>query len=132
MSGSTTADRIVDALRTVTDPCCREKGISVVDMGLVDRIDVEDRAARITLVLTSGWCPFAVDLVSTVRHTVAALPDVDTAEVEVAWDTPWDTARLSPQAHAKLRFLPEPVTIANRDSYLAGVTGGPESKGNIR
>jgi len=26
---------IMDALRTVYDPCCREKGISVVDMGLV-------------------------------------------------------------------------------------------------
>ncbi len=132
MSGSTTADRIVEALRTVTDPCCREKGISVIDIGLVDRIDVQHRAARITLVLTSGWCPFAVDLVSTVRHTVAALPDVDDAEVEVAWDTPWATARLSPQAHAKLRFLPEPITIADRDIYLAGITGGPEPKGTSR
>ena len=28
-------DEYLDALRDVYDPCCREKGISVVDMGLV-------------------------------------------------------------------------------------------------
>ena len=37
---------IVEALRSVYDPCCREKGISVVDMGLLRRCDVDRPTAR--------------------------------------------------------------------------------------
>ena len=50
---------VLDALRDVYDPCCQEKGISIVDMGLVRSLVVQDRHARVELLLTSGWCPFA-------------------------------------------------------------------------
>ncbi len=47
-----------DALAGVYDPCCREKGISVLDMGLVRSVQVEDEdeVAMVELLLTSGWC----------------------------------------------------------------------------
>lgn len=50
---------ILDALRTVYDPCCKEKEISVVDMGLIESVDSDREAAKVELVLASGWCPFA-------------------------------------------------------------------------
>ena len=52
-------EQIREALSAVYDPCCAEKGISVVDMGLLRSVDVTDGRARIELLLTSGWCPFA-------------------------------------------------------------------------
>lgn len=55
----TVRDAIVDVLRGLADPCCEEKGISVVDMGLVRDVAVDGDLARVELVLTSGWCPFA-------------------------------------------------------------------------
>jgi metal-sulfur cluster biosynthetic enzyme len=54
-----TPEWAIRALSEVFDPCCREKGISVVDMGLLRSIVVDDRHARVELLLTSGWCPFA-------------------------------------------------------------------------
>src|SRR5215467_7234180 len=96
----------LDALRDVYDPCCREKGISVVDMGLVRSGRVEDGHARVELLLTSGWCPFAARVLTDVRDRVEALPGVDSAEVEVVWDEAWTTDRLSPAAARMLRFLP--------------------------
>ena len=45
---------IRDALRGIYDPCCRERGISIVDMGLVRSIEVGDGRPRIELILTSG------------------------------------------------------------------------------
>jgi metal-sulfur cluster biosynthetic enzyme len=61
-----TATTIVEALRGVVDPCCRERGISVVDMGLVHdvAVDAADGDARIDILLTSGWCPFQTDLLA--------------------------------------------------------------------
>jgi predicted TIM-barrel fold metal-dependent hydrolase len=50
----------LDVLSHVYDPCCREKGISVVDMGLVRSVDVDEGHARVELLLTSGWCESCV------------------------------------------------------------------------
>ncbi len=119
--------RFLTALSEVYDPCCREKGISVVDMGLVHAVSVAGRHARVELLLTSGWCPFAARVLTEVRERVEELPDVDTAEVEVVWDTAWTTDRLSPAASAKLRFLPDPVAVPDRDAYLAVATKGDRS-----
>jgi metal-sulfur cluster biosynthetic enzyme len=111
---------VVDALRDVYDPCCREKGISVVDMGLVRSVALwPDGRARVELMLTSGWCPFAARVLTEVRDRVQSLPGVARAEVEIVWDEPWTTDRLSPAAAQVLRFLPEPSAVPDRDAYLA-------------
>jgi metal-sulfur cluster biosynthetic enzyme len=105
------------ALSEVYDPCCEEKGISVVDMGLLRSVTVEDGHARVELLLTSGWCPFAARVLGDVRDRIAAEPGIEDAEVEVVWDEAWTTDRLSPDAARKLRFLPDPVTV-DRDAYV--------------
>jgi metal-sulfur cluster biosynthetic enzyme len=110
---------VVEALRSVYDPCCREQGISVVDMGLIDSVRFADGEARLELVLTSGWCPFAVELLGAVRERVEALPEVEGVTVELVWDKAWGSERLSPDARAKLRFLPDPAEIRDREQYVA-------------
>src|SRR5688500_5085367 len=109
----------VRALSTVFDPCCREKGISVVDMGLLRSVAVTDGHARVELLLTSGWCPFAARVLTDVEDAIAAQPGVDSCEVEIVWDEAWTTDRLSETATRKLRFLPDPVAVGDRDAYLA-------------
>jgi metal-sulfur cluster biosynthetic enzyme len=114
---------VLDRLRDVYDPCCREKGVSVVDMGLVRSITVGPTgAARVELILTSGWCPFAARVLTEVRDRVEQTPGVEHAEVEIVWDEPWTTDRLSPSARRALRFLPDPVAVPDRDAYIAAHT----------
>jgi metal-sulfur cluster biosynthetic enzyme len=109
----------LDALSNVYDPCCRDKGISVVDMGLVRSVDVADGHARVELLLTSGWCPFASRVLEEVETAVTTEPGVTSAEVAIVWDEAWTTDRLSESAVRKLRFLPEPAAVADRDAYIA-------------
>jgi metal-sulfur cluster biosynthetic enzyme len=113
-----TPDRIIDALRTVYDPCCKEKGISVVDMGLVRDVAVDGDDATVRLILTTGWCPFATHLLSAITERVEALEGVGSARVDITWDQPWTTERLSDDARRKLRFLPDPVAVGDRDAFL--------------
>jgi metal-sulfur cluster biosynthetic enzyme len=113
------SSEIIDALRSVNDPCCAERGISVVDMGLVRSVTVEGGEAHVELMLTSGWCPFASKVLGSVKQTVEDLPHIDRAKVEVIWDEAWTMERMSEDARAKLVFLPEPVAVANRDDYIA-------------
>lgn len=112
-------DQIIDALRGVHDPCCAERGISVVDMGLVRSVSVEGGTARVQLVLTSGWCPFASKVLGSVKQTVEDLPNIDTAHVELTWDEAWTMERMSDDARSKLVFLPEPVSVIDRNDYIA-------------
>jgi metal-sulfur cluster biosynthetic enzyme len=115
------------ALAHVYDPCCREKGISVVDMGLLRSATLSGRKAKVELVLTSGWCPFASRVLSDVQEAVEAVPDIDQADVQIVWDEPWTTDRLSESATRKLRFLPSPLTVTDRDAYVAAQTQTQET-----
>lgn len=124
MTTSDVPDWAVRALSDVYDPCCREKGISVVDMGLLRSVRVLDRHARVELLLTSGWCPFAARVLTDVEMALAAQPGVDSCEVAIVWDEAWTTDRLSASAARKLRFLPDPAAVPDRAAYLASHTPG--------
>ena len=119
-----TPEWAVRALSGVYDPCCRDKGISVVDMGLLRSVDVRDGHARVELLLTSGWCPFAARVLTDVEDAMRADPHVDSCEVEIVWDEPWTTDRLADSARRALRFLPDPADVGDRDAYLAAHTPG--------
>jgi metal-sulfur cluster biosynthetic enzyme len=109
----------LDALSDVYDPCCREKGISVVDMGLVRSVRATGSQVRVELLLTSGWCPFASRVLTEIQDRIEAQPGVTSADVEIVWDEAWTTGRLSPRAASLLRFLPPPAHVPDRAAYLA-------------
>lgn len=109
---------IIDALRSLHDPCCRDRGISIVDMGLVRSVSVEDGRAHVELMLTSGWCPFAATVLQSVRERIEALGGIRSAEVEIVWDEAWTMDRLSDDARTKLVFLPDPAAVGDRDAYI--------------
>lgn len=112
--------RAIDlALRDVIDPCCRDRGISVVDMGLVAHVEVTDRRAHIELMLTSGWCPFQVDLTGEVAAAAEGVEGIDEAEVRITLQQVWSPERMAPGARAKLRLLPDPEQAGDRDEWLS-------------
>jgi metal-sulfur cluster biosynthetic enzyme len=119
-------DWAVRALAGVYDPCCREKGISVVDMGLLRSVTVDDGHVRVELLLTSGWCPFASRVLADVADALTARPDVRSCQVEIVWDEAWTADRLADSARRKLRFLPDPAAVPDRAAWIAShdVRGG--------
>ncbi len=97
-------EAVIRALDNCYDPCCRDRRISVVDMGLIESIEIRERTVRIEMVLTSGWCPFAARLLEMVEEEVGGLPGVDAVDVEVVWDPTWTPERMSAGAREKLRL----------------------------
>jgi len=117
---------LTGALDGVYDPCCRELGLSIIDMGVVRSAKLEGGVADIKLTLTSGWCPSMATIVSEAESAICAIPGVRTANVEVSWDEAWSPERMSDVARAKLRFLPAPkdASISDRAAALAGLRRG--------
>jgi metal-sulfur cluster biosynthetic enzyme len=120
--------QVMDALREVYDPCCEDRRLSVVDMGLIEDIRLEEGSASIDLVLTSGWCPFMVPLVDTIRDRIAAVPDITDAEVTIVWDTAWTSERLSPVARERLHFLPPPSALPDGPAGLPTAPTPPSTE----
>ncbi len=118
-AASLSRETVVRALDNCYDPCCQERKISVVDMGLIESIDIQDRRVHIEMVLTTGWCPFASRLLEMVEEEVYALPEVDDVEVEVVWDPTWTPERMSAGAREKLT-LPLERLVPLREARLRG------------
>ena len=116
---SPSREAVIGALDNCFDPCCRERRISVVDMGLIESIEIENRKVEIEMVLTTGWCPFASRLLEMVTEEVGALSTVDNVDVDVIWDPTWTPERMSESAREKLR-LPLEELEPLREARLRG------------
>ena len=113
LAASPSREAVIGALENCYDPCCRERKISVVDMGLIESIDIEGRRVEIEMVLTTGWCPFAFRLLEIVTEEVGALPAVDSVDVDVVWNPTWTPERMAAygsmcRAPRHLRVQPRP------------------------
>ena len=96
---ATRAD-ILPFLAEVRDP---ELGMSILDLGLVYRFDIDKKGnISIDLGLTSAGCPFMDVLPTTTAQTVAMVKGVGTVVVKIVWEPLWDTSMMSDKA--KLSF----------------------------
>jgi metal-sulfur cluster biosynthetic enzyme len=116
---SPSREAVIRALDNCYDPCCQDRKISVVDMGLIESIDIEARRVRIEMVLTTGWCPFASRLLEMVHEEVGSLEAVDRVDVEVVWDPTWTPDRMSAGAREKLT-MPLEKLAPLREARLRG------------
>lgn len=59
-------EQLMESLRSVIDP---EIGLNIVELGLVRNLDVdsENDSAKITMILTTPFCPYGPQLIEQVR-----------------------------------------------------------------
>jgi metal-sulfur cluster biosynthetic enzyme len=59
-------EQLMESLRSVIDP---EIGLNIVELGLVRNleVDAESNAAKITMILTTPFCPYGPQLIEQVR-----------------------------------------------------------------
>jgi metal-sulfur cluster biosynthetic enzyme len=113
---------LIEALRDVHDPCCADRGISIVDMGVVEDVHVEGAHVRVDLVPTTRWCPFVANMSSAIPDHLRRLAGVETVDVRVVWEPVWTMERLSPSAREKLA-MPLDQLEPYREQRLARTEG---------
>lgn len=102
-------ENVMAALRNCYDPCCQDRGISVVDMGLIEAVHINQGDVQIDMLLTTGWCPFVANLNGLMMEEVQKIEGVQSVNVQVVWDPVWTMDRLSDSARAKLTLPLEPL-----------------------
>jgi metal-sulfur cluster biosynthetic enzyme len=97
-----TPEELLDSIRSVTDP---ELGINVVDLGLIYDVRLDGNTIRVRMTLTNPGCPMAGMIASDVEEALRQRFLDQEVVVEVVWDPPWTTDRLSADGRAALGYV---------------------------
>ena len=81
-------DHIIANLREVYDP---EISVNVYDLGLIYDIIIDEKEGSVEIIatLTSAFCPFADDIISSITQACLAVENVHNAHVEITFEPPF-------------------------------------------
>jgi FeS assembly SUF system protein len=97
------SQHIIGALKTVYDP---EIPSDIYELGLIYKIDVDDeRNVEVDMTLTAPGCPVAGEMPGWVENAVAAVEGVGQVKVNLVFDPPWTTDRMSDEAKLALNMF---------------------------
>ncbi len=96
-------DLIIENLREVYDP---EIPVNVYDLGLIYNVDVDDKNnASIVMTLTAPGCPVADMLVEEITQAAQAVDTIETVNVDLTFEPPWEKSMMSEEARLELGFF---------------------------
>jgi len=85
-------DRLWAALSEVQDP---EMPINLVDLGVIYGVAERDGVVEVELTFTAMGCPASDFILDDVRERLLREEGVREVRVQVVWDPPWTSARMT-------------------------------------
>ena len=95
--------RVRDALASVPDP--EIPTCSIVDLGMVERVDVREDAVEVDLLPTFVGCPAKDVIGEDVEMVLRRVSDGRAVRVRFVYDPPWTTDRITERGKEGLRAL---------------------------
>lgn len=75
-----------DTLYDIEDP---EMPVSIVDLGLIYGVEIDDGHAEVDMTLTYTGCPAREMLMDTIESDVADVEGVETVDLRLVWSPEW-------------------------------------------
>ncbi len=96
-------DQLIEKLKSVYDP---EIPVDIYELGLIYKVDVsDDKDVAIDMTLTAPGCPVAGEMPGWVEGAVREIPEIRNITVELVFDPPWDSSRMSDEAKLQLNMF---------------------------
>jgi FeS assembly SUF system protein len=96
-------EKIINLLKNVFDP---EIPVNIYDLGLVYENNIDDDGnVKVVMTLTAPNCPVADSLPEQVKQEISFLTGVNSVEVEITFDPPWDMEMISDEGKLELGML---------------------------
>jgi len=96
-------DDLIAAFKTVFDP---EIPVDIYELGLIYKVDVsDDRDVMVEMTLTAPGCPVAGEMPGWVNDAVMKVEGVKSCDVNLVFDPPWDSSRMSDEAKLQLNMF---------------------------
>ncbi len=96
-------DLIINNLKEVYDP---EIPVNVYDLGLIYNVDIDEKnIANIVMTLTAPGCPVVDILVDEITQATQSVDTIESVNVELTFEPPWDKSMMSEEARLELGFF---------------------------
>lgn len=95
-------DDIIEILKMIYDP---EIPVNIVDLGLIYSVNIHDKTLNIQMTLTNPACPVAGEFPKIVENHLYNLKQFDNIHVELVFEPPWTTEKMSDAAKLQLGIL---------------------------
>lgn len=98
-------DAVHAVLDTIIDPCSAANGtdLSIVEMGLLDDIRIQDGHVDVDLMVTSPMCTMIPYFIKEIRRDVGELDGVESVEVAADNGLEWVPSMMSDDAKERRR-----------------------------
>ncbi|WP_222912863.1 iron-sulfur cluster assembly protein [Natrinema sp. SYSU A 869] len=102
---SSLENRIRERLDEVIDPCSAANGtnLSIIEMGLLDEIDVDEGYVTVSMRLTTPFCMQLPYFVEEIDERVSAIDEVVSVTLETDEGVDWHTGMMSEEAQKQRR-----------------------------
>jgi metal-sulfur cluster biosynthetic enzyme len=94
--GPFSEEKVWDAMRGCYDP---EIPVNIVDLGLIYDLRVEEgndgKQIFVKMTLTAQGCGMGPVIADDAKQRILRLPSVESAEVDIVWDPPWNPRMIS-------------------------------------
>jgi len=97
---------VMAKLKEVIDP---EIGFSIVDLGLIYNVDIQNQGKKIVvdMTLTVKGCPLQYALTNMAKQKVEELEGVEEAVINLVWDPPWNPSMISDELKKRFGYATE-------------------------
>lgn len=96
-------EELIAAFKTVFDP---EIPVDIYELGLIYRVDINDnREVVVDMTLTAPGCPVAGEMPGWVQNAVMGVRGVSDCRVNLVFDPPWDSSKMSDEAKLQLNMF---------------------------
>ena len=94
--------RVWEELADIADP--EIPAISLVDLGVIGAVRVDDKTVEVDLLPTFVGCPAIGVMQQRITERLATLGVADDVVVRVTFDPPWTSERITPHGRERLRL----------------------------
>jgi len=88
-------EEVIKALKNCYDP---EIPVNIVDLGLIYDLQIENGNVKITMTLTTPFCPVIPWVLDQIKNEVMKVKGVKNVEINLVWEPRWTPDRMSEEA----------------------------------
>ncbi|AMM52582.1 FeS assembly SUF system protein SufT [Rufibacter sp. DG15C] len=95
-------DQVLDTLKYIIDP---EVGINIVDLGLVYKVEVEEKLLKVKLTLTTRGCPMSATIETATQQILKRKFPLLDIQVDLVWWPMWSPEMITEEGRRQLEQM---------------------------
>ena len=94
-------EKVISEIKKIYDP---EIPVNIYELGLIYDITIKDKDVQVKMTLTTPNCPVAESLPKEVKDSIMGLDEVNSVNLDLVWDPPWNKSMMSEAAKLELNL----------------------------